>query len=145
MNKHPLLRNPTRPISRIGRSSALALIPVLALAGVTPGAARSKHVVPAVGAYKASGRTDPASYDVRAEVKRRGGRKVISAQVTDTCGGFATFVPTAISRGPDGAPTFSAQVGAAAIRGRWTTSSAIKGTVRTPCAKAQGYVMHLAR
>lgn len=110
-----------------------------------PAAAQSRQLIPAVGSYKASGRTEPADYTVRAEVKRRGGRKLISSQVTDSCGGFATFVPTAISRSPNGVPKFSAQVGAAAISGRWTTPTTIEGRVHTPCADAQHYVMHLTR
>jgi hypothetical protein len=65
--------------------------------------------------------------------------------VTDTCGGFATFVPTAISRAASGVPLFSAKVGGAAINGRWTNSTTIEGKVHTPCAGAQEYVMHLTR
>lgn len=144
MNNHLLLRTPIHPILRTSRGAALALGFVLALAALTPwAAAQSKRIVPAVGAYGASGRTDPASYNVRAQVKLKGGRKVISSQVTDTCGGFATFVPTAISRTANGVPMFSAQVGAAAIGGRWTNSTTIEGRVHTPCARAQRYVMHL--
>lgn len=144
MNNHLLLRNQIHPILRTSRGRTVALVPVVALAALTPwAAAQSKGVIPAVGSYRASGRTDPADYTVRAQVKRRGGRKVISSQVTDTCGGFATFVPTAISRSPDGVPAFSAQVGGAAISGRWTSSTRIEGKVHTPCAGAQEYVMHL--
>lgn len=142
MNNHLLLRNRTHPILR----NAAAIVAVLALAVLPPwAAAHSKRVIPAVGAYKASGRNKPANFTVRAQVKRKNGRKVISSQVTDTCGGFATFAPTAISRSPNGVPMFSAKVGAAGISGRWTTSTTIKGRVHTPCADAQQYVMHLTR
>jgi hypothetical protein len=121
-----------------------AVVTALALAALTPwAAAQSKGVIPAVGSYKATGHAKPADYTVRAQVKRRGGRKLISSQVTDTCGGFATFVPTAISRAPNGVPVFSARVGDAAISGRWISSTKIKGNVRTPCARAQEYVMQL--
>ena len=125
-------------------AAVLAAISVIALTASTPWAgARSKPVVPALGSYRASGRTDPANYTVRAQVKRKGGRKVVSSQVADTCGGFATFAPTAIARADNGAPAFSAQVGAAAISGRWTSSTRIEGKVDTPCARPQDYVMHL--
>ena|GEM_PF-5727472 len=129
---------------RIHRAKPLVAATVLALGILAPWAtAQSQSVIPAVGSYKASGRNKPPDYTVRGQVKRKGGRKVISSQVTDTCGGFATFVPTAISRASNGAPMFSAQVGNAAINGHWTSPTRIKGRVHTPCAKAQEYVMKL--
>lgn len=146
MNNHPLLRNPSHPILRIRRGKPLVLASILALGIFVPWAsAGSQRVIPAVGSYRASGRDKPANYTVRGQVKRKGGRKVISSQVTDTCGGFATFVPTVISRAPNGVPVFSVQVGNAAISGRWTSSTRIKGRVHTPCAEAQAYVMKLTR
>jgi hypothetical protein len=124
--------------------AAFAFVSFLVLATSAPWAgAQSDGLIPATGSYRASGRADPPSYTVRAQVKRKAGRKVISAQVVDDCGGFATFAPSAIAHGSSGAPEFSARVGDATIRGRWIASTRIKGTVDTPCAKAQGYVMHL--
>jgi hypothetical protein len=144
MNNHPLLMNQSHPILRTDRSKPLVVATILALGILTPwAAAQSQRVIPAIGSYKASGQNKPPSYTVRGQVKRKGSRKVISSQVTDTCGGFATFVPTVISRAPNGTPMFSAQVGNAAINGHWTSSTRIKGKVRTPCAKAQEYVMKL--
>ena len=123
---------------------AIALLAMLILAAGAPrtGAAAGS-IVPKVGSYKATGVGDPASYLVRAQVKRKGGRKVISAQVKDSCGGFATFVQAAIGRASNGAPTFSARVGVASIGGRWSSSTRITGTVKTPCAARQEFVMHI--
>ena len=73
--------------------------------------------------------------------KAQEGRTVLSAQVSDTCGGFATFPRIAVTA--NGRPEFWAKVGGAGISGRWTTSTTIKGSVKTPCAKRQDYVMHL--
>jgi hypothetical protein len=144
MNTHLLLRNQSHPILRIARGKLLVLATILGLGILAPWAtAQSQRVAPAVGSYKASGRNKPANYTVRAQVKRKGSRKVISSQVTDTCGGFATFVPTVISRAANGVPMFSAQVGNAAISGHWTSSTRIKGRIHTPCAKAQEYVIKL--
>ncbi len=124
--------------------AATGLSSVILLGAVTPVAtAESARIVPTVGSYKASGRGDPPNYTVRAQVKRKAGRKVISVQVEDTCGGLATFALSAISRAAGGAPVFSAQVGAARARGRWTSSTRIEGVVKTPCAARQGYVMQL--
>jgi hypothetical protein len=144
MNNHPLLRNQRHPILRTHRGKSLLVATVLGLGVLVSWAsAQAQRVIPTVGLYKASGRTKPANYTVQGQVKRRGGRKVISSQVTDTCHGFATFAPTVISRASGGAPVFSARVGNAAISGRWTSSTRIKGSVHTPCAKAQEYVMKL--
>lgn len=123
------------PIVAIG----LVLL-ALASPATTAGAQR---VVPSIGSYKASGRGDPPRYDVRAQVKRLAGRRVISAQVTDACGGFATFARVAVSGISSGEPAFAGRVGAAAISGRWTASTRIVGSVKTPCAKRQDYVMNL--
>lgn len=124
--------------------AALGLVSTFALTAATPGAgAHAARIIPAVGSYKASGRGDPPNYAVRAQVKRKAGRRIISAQVKDTCGGFATFTHTAIARASNGAPVFSARVGDAGISGRWTSSTRIEGKVKTPCATQQGYVMHL--
>lgn len=125
-----------------GLIAAIALV-LLALALPAP-TAGAQHVVPSIGSYKTSGRGDPPRYDVRAQVKRKSGRRVISAQLTDTCGGFATFARVAISGISKGEPEFSARVGAAAISGRWTTSTRVEGSVKTPCAKRQDYVMNLS-
>ena len=123
---------------------AIALLAMLTLsAGAPRTAAAASSIVPKVGSYKATGAGDPASYLVRAQVKRKGGRKVISAQVKDSCGGFATFVQAPIGRASNGAPTFSARVGVASIGGRWSSSTRITGTVKTPCAARQEFVMNL--
>jgi hypothetical protein len=105
-------------------------------------AAGTQRVVPTVGSYTASGRGDPPRYTVRAQAKRRAGRTVLSAQVSDTCGGFATFPRIAVTA--KSGPKFSARVGSASIGGRWTDAKTITGTVKTPCAERQGYVLHLA-
>jgi hypothetical protein len=116
----------------------------LALATATAGAGvRAARIVPAVGSYKGAGRGDPPSYAIRAQVTRKGGRMLISAQVEDSCRGFATFAHTAIDRAANGASVFSARVGGAGISGHWASSTRIKGTVKTPCASRQEYVMHL--
>jgi hypothetical protein len=126
-------------------SSAIALVSTLALTTATPGAgAHAVRIIPAVGSYKASGRGDPPNYAVRAQVKRKAGRTIVSAQVSDTCGGFATIAHTAIVRTSSGVPVFSAQVGGAGLSGRWTSPTRLEGKVKTPCARRQGYVMHLA-
>jgi hypothetical protein len=124
-----------------GPIAAIGLV-LLALASPAP-TDGAQRVVPSIGSYKTSGRGDPPRYDVRAQVKRKAGRRAISAQVTDACGGFATFARVAISGISNGEPEFSARVGAAAISGRWTTSTRIEGSVKTPCAKRQDYVMVL--
>ena len=125
--------------------AATLLVSVLAMAATTPWAhAQAVRITPAVGSYKTSVATDPPNYAVRAQVKRKGGRRIVSAQVEDTCGGFATFAQTAITRASSGAPVFSARVGGAGISGRWISSTKIKGKVDTPCARPQDYVMHLS-
>jgi hypothetical protein len=135
--KSPALARPARP----GPTAAICLV-LLALA--SPAATdAAQRVVPSIGSYKTSGRGDPPRYDLRAQVKRKAGRRVISAQVTDACGGFATFAGVAVSGISNGEPEFSARVGVAAISGRWTSSTRIKGTVKTPCAKRQDYVLNL--
>jgi hypothetical protein len=123
----------------IGVGCALAVS-----AGVPESSVGAARIVPSIGSYLASGKGDPSSYLVRAQVKQKGGRKVISAQVKDTCGGFATFVQAAIEKGPGGVPVFSARAGVASISGRWASSTRITGTVKTPCAPRQEYVMHLS-
>jgi hypothetical protein len=136
----------SRPLSPLA-TVAIALSVALALA-LTPTAPRASaeagRIVPASGSYKASGRGDPPAYAVRAQVKTKASRLVFAAQIEDTCGGFAIAHP-AISRSHSGAPVFTAQVGGASIRGRWTSSTSIKGTVKTPCAARQGYVLHVIR
>jgi hypothetical protein len=132
-----------RSLSRLA-IAAIGLASIVGLGAVTQSAtAKGTRIVPAIGSYKAAGRGDPPRYAVRAQVKRKAGRKVISIQVEDTCRGFATFAPTAISRASGGAPVFSARVGAARVGGRWTSSTTIEGVVKTACATRQGYVMHL--
>jgi hypothetical protein len=124
--------------------AAIGLISALALAAATPEAgAHVARIIPAVGSYKASGRGDPPNYAIRAQVKSKAGRTIISAQVEDTCGGFVTIAYTAVARASSGAPVFSARVGGAGISGRWTSSTRIEGRVKTPCAARQDYVMHL--
>jgi hypothetical protein len=123
---------------------AVAILAIAILAAAVPRmTVAASPIVPKVGTYKATGAGDPANYLVQAQVKRKGGRKVISAQVKDSCGGFATFVQAPIGRASNGTPTFSARVGAASIGGRWGSSTRIKGTVKTPCAARQEFVMHL--
>jgi hypothetical protein len=125
-------------------STLIALGLIAALLPAPPAAAaKASRVVPTVGSYKASGRGDPPRYSVRAQAKRRSGRTTLSAQVSDSCGGFATFPRIAVSSGPKGS-TFSARVGAVAISGRWTTATRIEGSVKTPCARRQDYVMTLS-
>jgi hypothetical protein len=134
--KKARLRRPSLPAM-----AAIGLLLTLSLtAGIATGAAR---LVPTVGSYKASGRGDPPRYEVRAQVKRKAGHATLSAQVDDTCGGFATFAHVAIAANSKGAPEFSARVGGAAISGRWTAPTTIKGSVKSPCAKRQDYVMRL--
>jgi hypothetical protein len=130
----PALSPSPRLIAAIG----LVLL-ALALPAPTAGA-QAQSVVPAVGSYRASGRGDPPRYTVRAAAKRKAGRTILSAQVSDTCGGFATFPHVTVTA--KGGPEFSAKVGGAGINGRWTTPTTIKGSVKTPCAKRQDYVMH---
>lgn len=123
---------------------ALAAALALTLAAATPGAgAEAGRIVPASGSYKASGRGDPPDYAVRAQVKNKAGHTIVSAQVGDTCGGFATIAHIAVARTSSGAPVFTAQVGGASISGRWTSSTVIQGKVKTPCSPRQGYAMHL--
>ena len=119
------------------RKLCLILLVVLA----APATEAQARVVPAVGSYTASGRGDPPRYTVRAQAKRKAGGIIISAQVSDTCGGFATFPRIKVTA--KGGPQFSANVGSAGISGRWTNPTTIKGSVKTPCAKRQDYVMHL--
>lgn len=128
----------------VSATAVIALLAMLTLgAGAPRTAAAASSIVPKVGSYKATGAGDPAGYLVRAQVKRKGGRKVISAQVKDSCGGFATFVQVPIGRASNGAPIFSARVGVASIGGRWSSSTRITGTVKTPCAARQEFVMNL--
>jgi hypothetical protein len=125
------------------RRRGLALLAFLALGSAAAVPAQSPaavRIVPALGSYLASGKGDPATYSVRGQVKRAGGRRSISLQVRDTCGGLATFAGTAIVRS-GGAPAFSAQVGVARVSGRWVSSTRVVGSVKTPCGRAQGYSM----
>jgi hypothetical protein len=102
------------------------------------------RVVPATGSYVARGAGDPPAYSVSATVKRRAGRTTISVQAGDRCHGFASFPQVRVVRGRDGAPAFSVEVGGARISGRWSNPTRIEGRVKTPCAKAQAYVLRLA-
>jgi hypothetical protein len=143
LRQRPVDLGPLSPLATaaIALTTALTLI----LAAATPGArAEAGRIVPTPGSYKASGRGDPPAYTVRAQVKSKAGQPILSAQIEDTCGGFAIAHPV-ISRATNGAPVFTAKVGGASISGRWTSSTSIKGTVKTPCAARQAYVMHLAR
>lgn len=124
------------------RRSILPLA-IFLLAITAPSPIALGALVPAVGSYEAKGTGDPAAYDVHGQVKRKGARRILSIQVKDRCGGLATFANVAVSRGTAGAPAFSAQVGSARIDGRWTSSTRIRGTVKTPCANSQAYVMRL--
>lgn len=121
--------------------AAAALTAALAAILASP-TAEASGIVPAVGSYNATGAGDPPAYSIRGQVKRKGGRKVVSIQVSDRCGGFATFPHTAISY-PSGVPKFAARVGATEIGGRWTSPTRIEGRVKTPCAARQDYVMRL--
>jgi hypothetical protein len=134
-----VLRRSRSPLAIFAATSVLASA---AIAVTT--ATASDRIVPAAGSYVASGAGDPSRYSVRGQVMRRGGRRRISLQVRDTCGGLATFADTAIGRDSADAPTFFAQVGGARVSGRWTGPTRIAGRVKTPCGAAQGYVMRLA-
>jgi len=131
---------PRTAIASIGLTLAIAVV-----AAPTPVAAGTESIVPAVGSYRASGEGDPSRYAVEAQVKRRAGRRKISVQVRDTCGGFATFASLAIGRSRTGVPKFSSQIGGARVSGRWTSATRIAGTVQTPCAVRQEYAMRLVR
>jgi len=135
-----------KDLAGLPRLAPIAIVAIGALSAVATSGANAEEgrIVPAIGTYKSSGRGDPPSYGIRAQVKRRSGHQVISAQVTDTCGGFATFYRISIAGAGRGEPEFSARVGGATISGRWTASTTIRGSVKSPCAKRQDYVMRLS-
>lgn len=81
---------------------------------------------------------------MRATVKRKGGRTTVSVQVGDRCGGFASFPHLGVTRNGRGVPVFLGQIGGARVGGHWASATRIAGSVKTPCAKAQSYVLRLA-
>jgi hypothetical protein len=137
--RHPA--DSPRP-ARIAGAFAFA---VLLIGAAAPTAGARERIVPSTGSYVATGRGDPSHYSVSAQVKRKGGRAVVSAQLRDSCGGFATFARVAVGRSPRGVPEFSARVGGAVIRGHWASATTIKGSVKTPCAAREAFAMHAGR
>lgn len=125
------------------RSRLLICLAVFAVVSATA-AVSVAAVIPATGSYAADGAGDPPAYSVQATVARRSGRTTISIRVGDRCGGFATFPGLRVGRNGRGVPIFSGRVGGAGVGGHWAGSTTIAGSVRTPCAGAQRYVLRLA-